>query len=132
MRFPKLMVRIFTVLWFICAWLTIAASAQDKTAVEAPKQLVFTVLPSAHGVSYKVNDTREADPLRGLGKAVEKYGNELPVVCLIDSRLPVRLIAEASALAGKAGFKNVRTFALDNSTGKVSEVKLGPWRLRPE
>jgi hypothetical protein len=95
--------------------------------VQVPKQLVFTAFPSVHGVSYKVGNTSESDPLRGFGKAVEKYGDELPVVCLIDSRLPVRLIAETSALAGKAGFKNVRTFALDQRSGKVSEVKLGPW-----
>jgi hypothetical protein len=132
MHSPKLFVRTFTIWWFICACLTMVANAQDKTTVQAPKQLVFTVLPSANGVSFRVNNTREPDPLRGLGMAVEKYGDELPVVCFIDSRLPVRLIAEASALAGKAGFKNVRTFALDHSTGKVSEVKLGPWRSMPQ
>lgn len=132
MRVPKLLARTFTASWFICACLTMATNAQDKTTKEALTRLVFTVLPSTHGVSYKVNNTQEADPLRGLGNAVEKYGNDLPVICVIDSTLPVRLVAEASALAGKAGFTNVRTFALDHSTGKVSEVKLGPWRSAPE
>ena len=83
-------------------------------------------------LSVKVDNETVSDPLRGLGKAVEKYGEDLPVICLIDSRLPIRLTGEAPALAGKAGFKNVRTFVLDHVSGKISEIKLGPWVSAPK
>jgi hypothetical protein len=97
-----------------------------------PKELVFSATPDSKGVVvYKVDSVPVSDPLRGLGKAIEKYGDDLPVICLVDSRLQIRLLSEAAALAGKAGFKNVRTFALDHSSGMTSEVKLGPWTTAP-
>jgi hypothetical protein len=98
----------------------------------APTELVFSATLGTKGIVYKVDNEAVSDPLRGLGKAIEKYGEDLPVVCLIDSRLPIRLTGEAPALAGKAGFKNVRTFALDHVSGKISEIKLGPWVPAPK
>ena len=105
-----------------------AQDAQRATATE----LVFSASAGAKRIVYKVGNETVADPLRGLGKAVEKYGEDLPVICLIDSRLPIRLTGEAPALAGKAGFKHVRTFALDHVSGKISEIKLGPWLSAPK
>lgn len=98
----------------------------------ATTELVFSAVFETKGVVYKVDNETVPDPLRGLGKVVEKYGEDLPVVCLIDSRLPIRLTGEVPALAGKAGFKNVRTFALDHVSGKISEIKLGPWVSAPK
>lgn len=111
--------------------LTALGYAQDARRA-ATKELVFSAVMGAKGIVYKVDSETVVDPLRGLGKAVEKYGQDLPVICLIDSRLPIRLTGEAPALAGKAGFKNVRTFALDHLSGKVSEIKLGPWVSAPK
>lgn len=93
----------------------------------APKQLIFSATPTPKGVEYKIGDVVVSDPLRGLGKAVERYGDEIPVLCIIDSRLPMLVVSNAIANAGKAGFKNVRSFALDHDTKKVSEVKFGRW-----
>jgi hypothetical protein len=98
----------------------------------APTELVFSAILGTKGIVYKVDNEAVSDPLRGLGKEIEKYGEDLPVICLIDSRLPIRLTGEAPALAGKAGFKNVRTFALDHVSGKISEIKLGPWVPAPK
>jgi|SRR4051812_44532849 predicted outer membrane protein len=125
------------VLWILTAWLAAfvssapLADAQDARST-TPKELVFSATPSAKGVVYKIDSSPVSDPLRGLGKAIEKYGDDLPVVCLIDSRLPIRLVVEAAALAGKAGFKHVRTFAVDHSSGRVSEIKVGPWLSAPK
>ena len=132
MRFAKPWFRTLSVLWFVCSCLAMEGKAQEQPAMGATRRVVFAVLPGAHGVIYKVNNNREADPLRGLGKAIERNGKDSPVICVIDSRLPVFQLGEASALAGKAGFKNVRIFALDHDTGKVSEVTLGPWRSTPQ
>jgi hypothetical protein len=131
MRRPKLIVGTFAIWLLICFSSEAEPHAQDATRA-TPKQLVFSATPSAKGVRYKLDDTIVSDPLRGFGKAIEKYGDELPVICLIDSRLPIYLVAESAATAGKAGFKNVRSFAVDHSTGKVSEIKLGPWVSAPQ
>jgi hypothetical protein len=108
----------------------VVTHAQDETRA-TPWQLVFPATPGAKGILYKVDDTSVSDPLRGFGKAIEKYGDEFPVLCLIDSRLPIRVVGEVAATAGKAGFRNVRSFAVDHSTGKVSEIKFGPWMSVP-
>lgn len=124
---------VFSILavWIASCVISAPLAAQDIRSA-TPKELVFSATPSAKGVVYKVDKSPVSDPLRGLGKAIEKYGEDLPVVCLIDSRLPIRLVGEASALAGKAGFKNVRTFAVDHSSEKVSEIKIGPWMSTPQ
>jgi hypothetical protein len=124
-------------LLLVCTvWLTISlnpmllAHAQDVSR-GTPKELVFSATPAAPGILYKIDNTTVSDPLRGFGKAIEKYGDNFPVVCLIDNRLPIRIVEEAAALAGKAGFKNVRTFAVDHDSAKVSEIKVGPWLSAP-
>ena len=119
------------VLLLIVVCSTSLAYAQDARR-GASTELVFSAALGTKGILYKVDNETVSDPLRGLGKAVEKYGEDLPVICLIDSRLPIRLTGEAPALAGKAGFKNVRTFVLDHVSGKISEIKLGPWVSAPK
>jgi hypothetical protein len=68
-----------------------------------------------------------SDPLRGFGNAIKEFGEESPVICLIDSRLQILVVGNAVAMAGKAGFKNVRSFVVDHGTRRTSEVKFGPW-----
>lgn len=94
---------------------------------KAPKRLIFSAAPTPKGVEYKIDGVVVSDPLRGLGKAVEKYGDQVPVICVIDSRLPMLVVGNAIANAGKAGFKNVQSFVFDHDTKKVSEVKFGRW-----
>ena len=118
-------------MWQMICFTSVAVAYSQEATRATPKQLVFSATPGAKGILYKVDDTTVSDQLRGFGKAVEKYGDEWPVVCLIDSRLPISVVGEAAATAGKAGFKNVRSFALDHSTGKVSEIKFGPWMSIP-
>ena len=114
----------------ICCISALIAQAQDAT--QATKDhLVFSATPDGKGIIYKIDDKIVSDPLRGFGTAIEKYGSGLPVICLIDNRLPVRTIGEAVATAGKAGFKNIRSFAVDHQSGKVAEIKFGPWTSKP-
>jgi hypothetical protein len=122
----KILVCTVAIWQMICFSSVVIGRAQNATQA-TPNQLVFSATPGAKGILYKVDGTIISDPLRGFGKAVEKYGDQLPVICLVDSRLPIRIIGEAAATAGKAGFKNVRSFVVDHPTGKVSEIKLGPW-----
>lgn len=116
----------------LMTFLSSASPAHGQVAGQpTPKELVFSALPGTKGILYKINKTPVSDPLRALGKANEKYGDDLRVICLVDNRLPIHLIGEAAAMAGKAGFKSVRTFAVDHVSGKASEVKLGPWTTEP-
>ena len=126
----KLLIWTFAV-WQMIFFTSVVVVYAQETSRATPKQLAFSATPGAKGPLYKVGDTIVSDPLRAFGKAIEKYGDELPVVCLIDSRLPIRVVGEAAATAGKAGFKNVRSFAVDHNTGKVSEIKFGPWMSVP-
>jgi hypothetical protein len=130
MRRSHLLVKTLAVALLTFLSSAILTHAQDASQ-GTPKELVFSAAPGAKGTLYKVDNTTVSDPLRGLGKAIEKYGADLPVICLIDSRLPIRMIGDTAALAGKAGFKYVRTFVVDHRSGKVSEVKQGPWMSVP-
>jgi hypothetical protein len=107
-----------------------SACAQDGS-VKRQRELIFSATPSSRGVLYKIDGAIVSDPLRGLGRAIEKYGDEAPVVCVIDSRLPIRVFMNAIGIAGKAGFRNIRGFAFDHRTNEVSEIKFGPWSTAP-
>jgi len=113
-------------MWQMICFTSVAVAYAQEATRATRSNWSSRPLPVRRAFFYKVDDTTVSDQLRGFGKAVEKYGDEWPVVCLIDSRLPIRVVGEAAATAGKAGFKNVRSFALDHSTGKVSEIKFGP------
>ena len=130
MYHSKVLIWTFAIWQIVCSISGVVTHAQDETRA-TPRQLVFSATPGAKDILYKVDDTSVSDPLRGFGKAIEKYGDEFPVLCLIDSRLPTRVVGEVAATAGKAGFRNVRSFAVDHSTGKVSEIKFGPWMSVP-
>ncbi len=107
-----------------------SAYAQDAN-VKTPREVVFSATPSSRGIVYKIDGAIVSDPLRGFGEAIEKYGHEAPVVCFIDSRLPVMVVLNAVGTAGKAGFKNKRAFAVDHITNEVSEINFGPWTTAP-
>jgi hypothetical protein len=117
-------------LQMICLASGIGANAQNATG-EAPNRLVFSATSSAKGIVYKIDGVIVSDPLRGFGNAIEKYGDDLPVICLIDGRLPILVIGNAVSTAEKVGFKHVRSFVVDHNTGKVSEAKFGPWTSAP-
>jgi hypothetical protein len=108
-----------------------AFSRDGDISPSTSKQLVFEAAPGPKQVIYKLDGVILSDPLRGFGRAIEKYGDQTPVVCLIDSRLPIYLAFEGAGIAEKAGFRDVPSFALDHSTGKVSEIKFGLWVSQP-
>jgi len=118
--------RILAVVQMIILGLGASALAQNGTQKNR-KQLLFSSAPSASGIVYKIDGMIVADPLRGYGKAIEKYGEMTPVVCLVDNRLPISVVGNVVAIAGKAGFKNVRSFVVDHNSSAISEIKFGPW-----
>src|SRR5882762_3906506 len=73
-------------MWQMICFTSVAVAYSQEATRATPKQLVFSATPGAKGILYKVDDTTVSDQLRGFGKAVEKYGDEWPVVCLIDCR----------------------------------------------
>lgn len=117
-------------LQMICLVSGVGAYAQNANE-KAPSQLVLSATASTRGIIYRIDGAIVSDPLRGFGNAIDKYGEDLPVFCLIDGRLPIRVIGNTVATAEKAGFKHVRSFVLDHKTGKVSEAKFGPWTSSP-
>ena len=128
MVFPNPTSSILRTLLVVLIALTAIANAQEPSA---GKTVVFSAIGDSRGVVYRVNGRIETDPLRGLGKAVETYGDNTSIACLIDSRLPIEVLANAAAMAGKAGFRRVQTFALDHSSGKVAAVTVGAWTTAP-
>jgi hypothetical protein len=108
-------------------FLTAARTYAQNLTQRNDKQLEFSATQSGKGIVYRLDGMIISDPLRAFGKAIEKYGAEAPVRCLIDNRLPILVVGNVVATAGKAGFKDVRPFVLDHNTKQISEIKLGPW-----
>ena len=74
--------------------------------------------PAYHLDSADVSD----DPLRGLRLAVEMKGKSWPLTIAVDSRLSINTLWNAGALAGKAGFVNIRYFAFHYEEQRGLEV----------
>ncbi len=123
--------RIVAVVQMLILGLGATALAQNGTQ-KNDKQLEFSANPSASGIVYEIDGKIVVDPLRGLGKAIEEHGEMTPVVCLVDTRLPILVVGNVVAIAGKAGFKNVRSFVVDHNSGAISEIKFGPWTSNVE
>lgn len=77
-------------------------------------------------IEVNPNLAPNGDILRAFGILIEQRGRDYPVVALVDHDAKLSDIYEASKLAGKAGFLNVRVFAVNRQTGFMSEIKLGP------
>jgi hypothetical protein len=116
--------QIFIVLCLLPAYSQVSDQGRSE-------QIIVTVAPSRGGKLYKIDGSTVSDPLRALARTLEKYGDERPVVILVDNRLPISSIGEAAALAGKAGFKHVRSFAWEAKENKGSEIKSGAWLSVP-
>jgi len=76
-------------------------------------------------VIYKVNSRIVRDPLHAMGEALEKQGQDCPVIVLLDWDSPISQIFDAPAFASKAGFKNIRIFIFDSHDKRyMSEVEV--------
>jgi hypothetical protein len=113
----KLLVRAFT----ISIVLACAGWSQDQH-----KPLVLFVEQTKDSPAYHLDNADvSADPLRGLGLAVAAKGKDWPLTIAVDSRLPINTIWNAGALAGKAGFVNIRYYAFHYEDRKAIEVSFG-------
>lgn len=112
----------------VCIFVMFLAAAgwcQDQ-----PKSLFLLVEPAKDYLAYHLDSVDvSADPLRGLGVAIEKNGQDRPLMIAVDSRLPIRVLWNAGALAGKAGFVNIRFYAFNHEDRKMVEVSFGKERI---
>jgi hypothetical protein len=90
------------------------------------KPLVLLVEPADDHPAYHLDSLDvSANPLRGLGVAIEKKGKDWPLIIAVDSRLTINTLWNAGALAGKAGFVNIRYYAFHHEDRKMIEVSFG-------
>jgi hypothetical protein len=90
------------------------------------KPLLLIVEQTKDYPAYHLDDADvSADPLRGLGLAVEAKGKDWPLTIAVDSRLSINTLWSAGALAGKAGFVNIRYYAFHYEDRKGIEVSFG-------
>jgi hypothetical protein len=90
------------------------------------KPLVLLVEPADDHPAYHLDSLDvSANPLRGLGLAIEKKGKDWPLTIAVDSRLSINTLWNAGALAGKAGFVNIRYYAFHHENRKMIEVSFG-------
>jgi hypothetical protein len=93
---------------------------------EQQRPLLLLVEPAKDYPAYHLDNADvSADPLRGLGLAIEKTGKDWPVTIAVDSRLSINALWNAGALAGKAGFVNIRYYAFHHEDRKGVEVSFG-------
>jgi hypothetical protein len=116
-------------LWaFIVAILVASVSwCQDQQ-----KPLVLLVEHAGDQPVYRLDSLDvSANPLRGLGVAIEKKGKDWPLTIAVDSRLSINTLWEAAALAGKAGFVNVHYYAFHHDGREMKAVSFGKDVPRP-
>ena len=113
-------------------WVSIVAIVLASAAwcQDQQKPLFLLVEPSKDRPAYHLDSVDvSTDPLRGLGVAIEKNGRDWPLTIAVDSRLPINTLWNAGALAGKAGFVNIRYYAFNNEDRKMVEVSFGKERI---
>lgn len=103
--------------------LSVIASGQQNSHGQTP--VLVELKKSGRQLSYVVNSSPVADPLRALGVKLEQLGEDCPVVAIVPWNASLQEMSEIIGLASKAGFKNIRTFASDPSTGFMVEIKFG-------
>lgn len=107
--------------------LLVACSGRSQ---EQRKPLLLVVEEAENHPVYHLDSADvSADPLRGLGLAVEKNGDDWPLTVAVDSRLSINTLWNAGALAGKAGFVNIRYYAFHHEDRKMIEVSFGKERI---
>ncbi len=109
---------------FLASAIAPVSRAQQDTP-GGRKPIVVMVQKEQGHLIYKVNSRIVRDPLRAMGEALEKQGQDCPVVVLLDWDSPASQIFDAPAFASKAGFKNIRTFIFDSRDKRyMSEVEV--------
>ena len=114
-------------LWVFTVAMIIASAGwcQDQQ-----RPLFLLVEPSKDYPAYHLDSLDvSANPLRGLGVAIEKNGKDWPLPIAVDSRLPINTLWNAGALAGKSGFVNIRFYAFNHEDRKMVEVSFGKERI---
>jgi hypothetical protein len=97
---------------------------------EQRKPLLLVVEQAKNYPAYHLDNADvSTDPLRGLGLAVEKNGEDWPLTIAVDSRLSINTLWNAGALAAKAGFVNIRYYAFHHEDRKMVEVSFGKERI---
>lgn len=119
-------------------WRSLAIAAALAGSMPSPgnqgqrvRPTVIEVNKTPHGVTYKVDsETAELTPkgnlLYLLNQVRRERGSHVPVIVLLDPRVPIDEIGNVDGTAGKAQLNNLRFFVIDRDTPRMSEIKWGP------
>ena len=109
-----------------CAFIVAVVLASAGWSQDQQRPLLLVVEQTRNHAAYHLDSVDvTADPLRGLGLAIEKHGQDWPLTIAVDSRVSIKTLWNAAALAGKAGFVNVRYYAFHHHTRTMKEVSFG-------
>jgi len=97
-------------------------------STENSRPVLIEVEKAPRGVVYKVDSkptghTSETDILRVLSLVHEKRGADVPVMVLLDPRVPLEQLWDVGGIAGKAQLTHLRYFVPDPDTRTMAELK---------
>lgn len=102
------------------------SSMARQVPAQTQKPIVFMLSKNNGKLSYSVESKLVKDPLRGFGEQIEQKGEKYPVVIFFSPNVTFKEENDIELTASKAGFKNVRSFALTRESGLMQELKWGP------
>ncbi len=92
------------------------------------KPIAITVKRGPEAAVFELDSQpkRIGELLESLGKLSVERGRDYPVVALVEDDASLSDVSDALAIPGKAGFRNVRAFAVYRETGKMAEIHFCP------
>ena len=92
-----------------------------------PKPIVVLVEKVHDAIQYRINSVIVEHPLLELSKMESKYGENYPVIAIVDSRLPIEMVGSVEGMAIKAQLLVTRSFIYDVNGNSMAEIKFGKW-----
>jgi hypothetical protein len=122
---PIVSVLLIVVLTPLLLIATPAYPQQSIQQLSKPKPIVVLV-EKVHGIyQYKINSIIVTHLLLELSKMESTYGENYPVVAIVDSRLPIDMLRGVDGIAAKAQLSVTRLFVYYVDSNSMVEIKFG-------
>ena len=120
-------IAIYAVMLFIAGFP--ASLAQNSRGTVRPHPVVVRIDKVSKGVQCRVDskvitETPAGDLLYALNQIRAHRGEDVPVVVLLDPRVPIEKIWDVDGTASKAQLNNLHFFVFDLDTKLMTEIKL--------
>jgi hypothetical protein len=107
---------------------------RDQSQIQPAKTIVVILKKLQGRVTYEVDSKYVNDPIAPLEELLKQRGEDCPVIVLFPWDITFKEELDVNLIAGKAGFKTIRSFVYSRDKGYMSELKLGvsiPYTTNP-